>query len=115
MILNSTFQMGMNKNILMLSSVEINTGKNAMKFYANKNLKIISVNKTFEEKLQMTLPLIREFNIELKDLFGISLEDINYNYKKEFQKVRSIKEFKVLDTREYALKNLFKKKGMMNN
>ena len=115
MRLNSTFQIGINKNILMLSSIEIDIRKNVMKFYTNKNLKIISINKIFEEKLSMSLPLIREFSIELKDLFGITLEDINYNYKKEFQKVRSIKEFKVLDTREYVLKNLFKKKGMNHN
>ena len=115
MRLNSTFQIGINKNILMLSSIEVDIRKNIMKFYTNKNLKIISINKLFEEKLSMSLPLIREFNIELKDLFGITLEDINYNYKKEFQKVRSIKEFKVLDTREYVLKNLFKKKGMNYN
>lgn len=115
MKLNSTFQIGLNKNILMLSSIEINTGKTPMKFYTNKNLKIISINKIFEEKLSMSLPLIREFGIELKDLFGITLDDINYNYKKDLKKVRSIKEFKVLDTREYVLKNLFKKKGMNNN
>ena len=115
MKLNSIFQIGMNKNILMLCSVEIINTKNIMKFYSNKNLKIISINKIFEERLSISLPLIREFNIELKDLFGITLEDINYNYKKEFKKIRSIKDFKVLDTREYVLKNLFRKKGMNSN
>ena len=115
MKLNSTFQIGLNKNILMLSSIEIDKGKNIMKFYLNRNLKIVSINKNFEDKLFMSLALIREFNIELKDLFGISMDDINNSYKKEFKKIRSIKEFKVLDTREYILKNLFKKKGMNNN
>ena len=115
MKLNSTFQIGLNKNILMLSSIEIDKGKNIMKFYLNRNLKIISINKNFEDKLFISLALIREFNIELKDLFGINMNDINYNYRKELKKIRSIKEFKVLDTREYVLKNLFKKKGMNNN
>ena len=112
MKLNSIFQIGMNKNILMLSSIEIINTRNTMKFYVNKNLKIISVNKHFEDKLSISLPLIREFNIELKDLFGITMDDININYKTEIKKVKSIREFKVLDTREYVLKNLFKKKGM---
>ena len=115
MRLNSTFQIGLNKNILMLSSIEIDKNKNIMKFYTNRNLKIISINKNFEDKLFMSLALIREFNIELKDLFGINMDDINRSYRKELKKIRSIKEFKILDTREYVLKNLFRKKGMNNN
>ena len=115
MKMNSTFQIGLNKNILMISSIEIDKGKNTMKFYANKNLKIISVNKTFEERLSISLALIKEFNLELKDLFGITLEDMNDNYKKEMKKIKNIKEFQILDTREYILKNLFKKKSMNNN
>ena len=113
--LNITFQIGLYKNILYLCALEIDKNKNIMKFYANRNLKILSINKNFEEKLSISLALIREFNIEIKDIFGINMDDINTNYQKDIKKIRSMREFKILDTKEYILKNLFRKKGTIYN
>ena len=113
--LNSTFQIGFNKNILMLCSLDIDRTTNSILFYLNRNLKIISINKNFEDKFTLTLPLIKEFKLDIVDIFGVDNEAILSNYKKETKKIRSLREYKILDTNEYFAKNLFKKKDFTKN
>ena len=113
--MNSTLQIGINKNILIITTVEINQNNNEIRFYANKNLYIVSINKNFQDYLSLSLALIKEFKIELKDLFGIDDIDININSKKELKKIKQIKEYKILDTKEYILKNLFKTTNQNSN
>ena len=112
--ISSTLQIGLNKNILMIVTVEISQKSKEIIFYLNKNLNIISINKNFQDNIYLTLALIKEFKIELKDLFGIDINDINKNYKKVLKKLKNIKEYKILDTREYILKNLFKHQNQNN-
>ena len=112
---NSIFQIGINKNILIISNIEINKNHQEICFYANCDLSIISINKNFENALFLSFPLIKELNIELKELFGISLNEIRKDYYKESIKIKKIKELKVLDTKEYVLKNLFKSKNQNTN
>ena len=112
--INSTMQLGINKNILMIVTVETNQKNKEICFYSNKNLNIISVNKNFQDNLFLSLALIKEFKIELKELFGIDINDINKNYKRELKKIKNIKEYKIMDTREYILKNLFKHQNQNN-
>ena len=109
--MNSTLQIGINKNILIISIFDINEKNNKINFYIDKDLKIISVNKNFKDNIFLSLPLIQEFQIELKDIFGIDLNYLHKKYKKEIKKIKNIREFKTLDTKEYILKNLFKQKN----
>ena len=67
--INAIFQIGINKNILIISNIEINKNNQEICFYANNNLSIISININFENALFLSFPLINELNIELKDLF----------------------------------------------
>ena len=112
--INSTMQLGVNKNILMIVTVETNQKNKEIWFYLNKNLNIISINKNFQDNLFLSLSLIKEFKIELKELFGIDINDINKNYKRELKKIKYIREYKIMDTREYILKNLFKLQNQNN-
>ena len=105
--MNSAFQFGINKNILIISVLEINPNYNKINFLSDKNLNIISINHFFQKHLFLSLSLIKEFKIELKDLFEIGLDYIYKNYKKQIKKVKALREYKLLDTREYILKNLF--------
>ena len=112
--MNCTLQIGINKNILIISNLEINKN-NDNRFFVNKNLYIISINKNFQENLYLSLDLIKEFKIELKDLFGIDEKSIYTNYKKEMKKIKNIREYKILDTKEYILQNLFKNQNQNSN
>ena len=105
--LNTNIQIGINKNILVICILDIKKNKD-MYLYTDKDLKIISINKNFLEKISLSLPLIEEFKLELKDIFGIDISNIHKKFKKEIKKVKVIKETKILDTNEYILKNLFK-------
>ena len=69
----------------------------------------------YENALFLSFPLIKELKIELKELFGISVNEIRKDYYKESIKIKKIKELKVLDTKEYILKNLFKTKNQNTN
>ena len=113
--INSTLQIGINKNILIIVTIEINPKSDEIQFYLNKNLNIISINKNFQDIFYLSLALIKEFKIELKELFGIDINDIDKSFKKDLQKIRKIREYKILDTKEYILKNLFKNKNQNNN
>ena len=106
--INSTLQIGINKNILMIVTIELEQKNKEILFYANKNLNIISINKCFYDNFSLSLALINEFKIEISQLFGINSNDIENNYKKEMKYIRNIKDFKILDSKEYILKNLFK-------
>ena len=108
---NATLQIGINKNILMIISAQIESKTNDIIFYANKNLNIISINKNFQDNFSLSLALIKEFKIEVKELFGIDLYNIENNYKKEINVIRDNKDYKILDTKEYILKNLFKQQN----
>ena len=46
--IHSTLQIGINKNILIISIIEINQKNKEICFYANNSLNIISINKNFE-------------------------------------------------------------------
>ena len=85
-----------------------------MFLYTDKNLKIISINDYFDEGISLSLPLIEEFQIELKDIFGIDVICLHKFYKKEIKKAKKLREFKILDTREYILRNLFKYQNQNN-
>ena len=112
--INSTLQIGINQNILTIVTIEINPKSNEISFYLNKNLNIISINQNFQKNLCFSLALIKEFKMEIKDLFGIDINDIDKRYKKEIKKVKNIKEYMLLDTKEYILKNLFKHQNQNN-
>ena len=114
-IMNSTFQIGLNKNILVICVIQLNENNNEVFFFINKNLEIISISQTFYEKFNISLGLIDEFKIELKDLFDIYKHNINKKYKKEFEKVKEIKQYIQLDPKEYVLKNIFKAKNAKEN
>ena len=113
--INSTLQIGIHKNILIIATIEINQKNKEIQFYLNKNLNIISINKNFQDNFYLSLALINEFKIELKEIFGIDINDIETNFKKYIKKIRKIREYKILDTKEYILKNLFKNKNQNNN
>ena len=113
--MNSTLQIGINKNILIICILEIEQRNKQISFYLNKNLNIISINQNFRNKLHFTLPLISEFKIQLKDLFGIELNDIAKNFKKKIKIIKDIKEYKFIDTKEFILKNLFKSQNQNNH
>ena len=105
--INSTLQIGINKNILVICILDINKNKDIC-LLIDKDSKIISINNNFLEEMSLSLPLIEEFKLELKDIFGIDILNIQKKYKKEIKKVKIIRDFKILDTNEYILKNLFK-------
>ena len=110
----STLQIGINKNILIISIIEINQKNKEICFYANNSLNIISINRNFENFFFLSLSLIQELKLELNDLFGININDIRYNYLREVKKARNIRELMTLNTNEYILKNLFKNKNQNN-
>ena len=112
--MNSTLQIGVNKNILIICVIELLHGNKNMFLYTDKNLKIISINDLFEEGISLSLPLIEEFQIELKDIFGIDVICLHKFYKKEIKKVKKSKEFKILNTKEYILRNLFNYQNQNN-
>ena len=113
--INAVFQIGINKNILIIATAEMNRKYKEICFYTNSNLNIISINRNFEDNLFLSLRLIKELQIDLKELFGISVNDIRYNYHQETIKAKNIREYKALDTKEYILKNLFNRKYQNNN
>ena len=113
--INSTLQIGINKNILTISIIEINKNNNELNFFLNKSLNIISINQNFSKSLSLSLPLIKEFKIELSDLFGLKINDIAYYYKKEIKEIRNIREYIILDTKQYILKNLFNNQKLNTN
>ena len=115
MIMNSSIQIGINKNILIICLIEIKTRNKDIYLYANKNLDIISVNQSFKDNLCLSLNLIEELKIEIKDLFGIDIKKIHKNYKKELLQLKNIKEYKTMNTTEYVIKNLFKYSNQNNN
>ena len=114
-IINATLQIGINKNILIIATIGINPNSNTINFFLNKSLNIISINQLFQKNLALSLRLIKEFKIELPELFGININDIEYNYKKETKLVRYNREFILLDTKQYILKNLFNNSNHKSN
>ena len=112
---NSTFQIGLNKNILIICIIQLNEKNNEIAFLSNKNLEIISINESFDKKFNLSLALIEELKMEIKDIFDIHEYNILYKYKKEFEKIRQIKQYIQLDPKEYVLKNIFKQKNVKDN
>jgi len=114
-VLNSTFQIGMNKNILIICTIQLNERNNKISFFAEKNLKIISINQNFENKFHLSLALIEELKIEIKDLFGIVKNNIIKKYKKEIKAFKEVKHFIKLDPKQYLLKNIFNSENIKDN
>ena len=114
-VLNSTFQIGMNKNILIICTIQLNERNNKISFFAQKNLKIISINQNFENKFHLSLALIEELKIEIKDLFGIVKNNIIKKYKKEIKAFKEVKHFIKLDPKQYLLKNIFNSENIKYN
>ena len=114
-ILDSTFQIGLNKNILIVCVVQLAEKSNDITFITNKNFQIISINDAFFNKFNLSLALIEEFKIEIKDLFDIYRNNIIKKYKKELDKLKEIKQYIQLDPKEYVLKNIFKQKKSKDN
>ena len=110
--MDSTFQVGINKNILILCKTQLDEENKAIMFFANKNFEIISINQNFENTLNLSLPLIEEFKFEIKDLFDISKKNIMSKFINEIKKIKNIRQFLQLDPKEYILKNLFKNKNI---
>ena len=108
---SSTFQIGINKNILIVGQLQIDEENKTVKFLANKNMEIISINQYFENKFNLSLPLIEEFRIEIKDLFDVSKKLLFKKFKKEIKQIKKIRQFIQLDPKEYILKNIFKQKN----
>ena len=115
MIMNSSIQIGINKNILIICLLEIKQAIKDIYIYANRNLNIISINQSFQNNLGLSLNIIEEFKIEIKDLFGIDIKNIEKNYKNEILQLKIIKEYKAMNTTEYIIKNLFKYPSENNN
>ena len=107
---NSTFQIGLNKNIIIISIIKINEMSNQISFITNKNFEIISINNNFEKKFHLSFPLIEEFKLGLKDLFDINKSSIVKKYGKEFERIDELKKFIHLDPKESILRKLFKNK-----
>jgi hypothetical protein len=103
---NSTFQIGLNKNILIICIIQLNEKNNEIAFLSNKNLEIISINEPFDKKFNLSLALIEELKMEIKDIFDIHEHNILNKYRKEFEKIRQIKQYIQLDPKEYVLKNI---------
>ena len=112
---NSTFQIGLNKNILIICIIQLNEKNRDIVFLANKNLEIISINQPFEDNFSLSLPLIQEFKIEIKDLFGIVKNNIIKKNNKEIKIVREIKNFIRFDPKEHVLKNIFSSEVIKDN
>ena len=115
MIMNSSIQIGLNKNILIICLLEINQENKDIYFYANKNLDIISINRSFNDNLFLSLNLIEEFKIEIKDLFEVNIHQIHKIYKNEISQLKLIREYKAMNTSEYVIKNLYKYSSQNNN
>ena len=113
--LDSTFQIGLNKNILIVCIIKLIEKTNKMYLLTNKNFKIISINENFYNKFNLSLALIEEFKIEIKDLFDIHRHNIAKKYKKEFEKIKEIRQYIQLDPQEYVLKNIFKQNKSKDN
>ena len=112
---NSTFQIGLNKNILIICILQLNMKNKDIIFFANKNLEIISINQSFEDNFCLSLPLIEEFKIEIKDLFGIVKNNIIKKNNKEIRTVKEIKNFIRFDPKEHVLKNIFSSDVIKDN
>ena len=112
---NSTFQIGLNKNILIICILQLNMKNKDIIFFANKNLEIISINQSFEDNFCLSLPLIEEFKIEIKDLFGIVKNNIIKKNNKEIRIVKEIKNFIRFDPKEHVLKNIFSSDVIKDN
>ena len=113
--INSTFQIGVNKNILIICTIQLNEKNNDIIFFANKNLEIISINQPFEDAFNLSLPLIEEFKIEIKDLFSIVKNNITKKYNREMKTVKEIKNFIRFDPKEHVLKNIFSSEIIKDN
>ena len=113
--INGTLQIGINQNILIILTIELNPNINKINFFLNKNLNIISINQNFHKNLSLSLALIKEFKIELPDLFGINVNDIDNNYKNEMKLIKNEREYITLDTNEYILKNIFNNPSQNRN
>ena len=109
--INSSFQIGINKNILILCQCQLDEENKAVRFLANKNMEIISINQNFENKFNLSLPLIEEFKFEIKDLFDLTKNTVMKKFKKEIVQIKQIRQFIQIDPREYIVKNLFKQKN----
>ena len=107
-IINGSIQYGMNKNIIIISTIMLDENNINNSFIMNKNCEFISINKNFEYNYYLTLPLIQELNMELKDIFNITQFDIENRYNIEFKKINKIKIFNIFDTREHMIKTIFK-------
>ena len=114
-IISSTFQIGLNKNILIISTIKLNEKSNQIFFLANKNFEIISINNNFENKLHLSLPLIEEFKMGIKDLFEINKNNIVKKYEKELEKLDELRKYINLDPKETILRNVFKRKNIKEN
>ena len=114
-LMSSTFQIGINKNILILCQCQLDEDNKSITFLANKNMEIISINQNFENKFNLSLPLIEEFKVEIKDLFDINKKAMMNKFIKEIKKIKLIKQFIQLDPKEYILKNIFKSKIIREN
>ena len=108
---SSTFQIGINKNILILCQTQLKEDDKAIRFLANKNMEIISINQGFENKFNLSLALIDEFKCEIKDLFDITKKSILRKFTKEIMKIKQIRQCIQLDPKEYILKNMFSNKN----
>ena len=114
-IIDSTFQIGLNKNILIVCLIQLPKKTNEINFLTNKNFKILSINEAFYNKFNLSLALIEEFKFGIKDLFNISKHNIAKKYKKEFEKLKEIRQYIQLDPKEYVLKNIFRQKKSKDN
>ena len=112
---NSTFQIGLNKHIIIISIMKLNEKSNQINFLTNKNFEIISVNNNFENKFHISFPLIEEFKLGLKDIFDINKSSIVKKYEKEFEKLDELKKFIYLDPKESILRKILKNKFIKEN
>ena len=88
--MNSSFQIGINKNILILCQSQIDEDNKSIIFLVNKNMEIISINQNFENRFNLSLPLIEEFKFEIKDLFDVSKDVITKKFNRELIKLKYI-------------------------
>ena len=98
--MSSTFQIGINKNILILCQCQLDEDNKSISFLANKNMEIISINQNFENKFNLSLALIEEFKVEIKDLFDINKKALMNKFIKEFKRIKLIKQFIQLDPKQ---------------
>ena len=114
-LVNSTFQIGLNKNILIFCTIQLNEKNNDIIFLSNKNSETISINESFDKKFSLSLTLIEELKLEIKDIFNIYENNIYNKHKKELKKIKQIKQYIKLDPQEYVLKNIFKQNNAKDN